>query len=66
MKTRNSITELLDTKYRILTKEGKFLGAGRDDLPSWFSLQKAREIVDYRNGEKIVEHDGVNILWEIL
>lgn len=52
-------------KYRIRNEEtGKFLNAGTD-LPSWFSLEKAREIVDRDNGWIIVESDGVNILWEV-
>ena len=65
-KTKISNTDYRNTKYRILLPDGKFLGAGSDHLPSWFSLQKAYEIVDYTNGERIVEHDGVNILWEVL
>ncbi len=55
-----------ETKYRILKSDGKFLGANRDDLPSWFSLQKARELVDYSSGERIIEHNGMDILWEVL
>lgn len=38
-------------------------GTGED---SWFTLQKARSLVNYEIGQRIVEHDGVNILWEIL
>ena len=51
--------------YRILTADKKFLNAGTD-LPSWFTLKEAYDLVDYMSGEIIVEHDGVNILWEVL
>ena len=51
-------------KYRIQTSEGKilFAGTGKD---SWFTLDQARKIVDYDKGQRIIESDGVNILWEI-
>jgi len=52
-------------KYRIQTADHKFLNAGTDK-PSWFTLEKARQIVDYKAGQRIVEHNGVNVLWEIL
>jgi hypothetical protein len=52
-------------KYRILKLDDRYLNAGTD-LPSWFTLEKAKELVDYTKGEIIVEHDGVNILWEVL
>jgi hypothetical protein len=29
-------------------------------------LEQARQEVDYSKGEKIIEHDGVNVLWETL
>ena len=51
-------------KYRILTADRKFLNAGTG-LDSWFTLEQARKIVNYEAGQQIVEHDGVNILWEI-
>lgn len=49
--------------YRIQNLNGTFLnaGTGRD---SWFTLEKARLLVDYGAGQRIVESDGVNILWE--
>ena len=50
-------------EYRILTESGRFLNAGTN-LPSWFTLERAREIV--KEGQIIVAHDGMNILWEIL
>jgi len=39
-------------QYRIHTKDGKikFAGTGKD---SWFSLDKARQIVNYKNSEQI-------------
>lgn len=52
-------------KYRIQRADGTILNAGTD-APSWLDLQRAREIVDRQKGEKIVESDGVNILWEVL
>jgi len=51
-------------KYRIRTKEGKILNAGSDS-PSWFNLDKARELVNYDDGQTIIEHDGLNVLWEV-
>lgn len=51
-------------KYRILKANGKFLFAGTG-MDSWFNLEKARKTVNYDKSEKIVEHDGVNILWEV-
>lgn len=55
----------IKAKYRILKSDKTFLNAGTE-LPSWFTLKQAYEIVDYTDGEIIVEHDGVNILWEVL
>lgn len=52
-------------KYRILTQDRKIKYAGTDH-PSWFTLAEAKCRVDYTKGEKIIEHDGVNILWEVL
>lgn len=52
-------------KYRIQNSDGRFYnaGTGRD---SWFTLEDARKIVNYEKGQRIIESDGVNILWEIL
>lgn len=52
-----------EPKYRI-RKDGKILyaGTGKD---SWFTLEDARKIVNRKNGEQIVESDGINILWEV-
>jgi len=51
-------------KYRIRTHDNRFKYAGTDN-PSWFTLEQARDIVNYARGEEIVEHDGVNVLWEV-
>lgn len=51
-------------KYRIRKVDGRFLNAGTG-LDSWFTLENARKIVNYENGETIIESDGVNVLWEI-
>lgn len=52
-------------KYRIQKADGRFLNAGTGN-DSWFTLEDARKLVNYKAGQIIVEHDGVNILWEIL
>ena len=56
MKNKNS--------YRIIKKDGKILNAGTG-IDSWFNLTDARKLVDYDNEQKIIESDGINILWEI-
>lgn len=53
-----------DMRFRIQKADGKFLNTGTDK-PSWFTLEQARKTVDYSKGQRIVEHDGVNVLWEI-
>lgn len=58
-KTRVKVT------YRIQNEDGTFLNANTG-LDSWFSLEKARELVKYELGQRIIESDGVNVLWEIL
>lgn len=50
--------------YRIKTKDGRFLNAGTG-ADSWFDLETARKKVNYKEGQTIVECDGVNILWEV-
>jgi hypothetical protein len=52
-----------NNSYRIQTADGRFLGTGGE---SWFSLDEARIVVRRENGERIVEHDGMNVLWEVL
>lgn len=51
-------------KYRIQLPDGRILNAGTG-LDSWFTLKDAREIVNYNEGQRIVESDGVNLLWEV-
>jgi len=53
--------------YRILTKEYKVKYAG-SDMPSWFSLEKAKELVDYSAGEMIYEYnmDTMTRMFEVL
>jgi hypothetical protein len=51
--------------YRIQNEDGTFHNAGTGE-DSWFTLKDARNIVDYDKGQRIVEHDGVNVLWETL
>lgn len=53
-----------ERKYRIQNADGTILNAGSLQ-DSWFSLDVARSIVDYEAGQKIVESNGVNILWEV-
>jgi hypothetical protein len=51
-------------KYRIQNFNGTFFNAGTG-LDSWFSLENARKIVNYQIGQRIIESNGVDILWEI-
>ena len=55
----------MKTSYRTQNLNGTFLNAGTDKA-SWFSLETAKTLVSYNEGQRIVEHDGVNVLWEIL
>lgn len=52
-------------KYRIQNENGTFLNAGTG-VDSWFTLEDARKLVNYEIGQRIVEHNGVSILWEIM
>lgn len=52
-------------KYRIQNQDGTFLNAGTD-LNSWFTLEVARKTVDRSKGQRIVEHNGVHVMWETL
>lgn len=54
----------MKNKYRIQKADGKFLNAGTGE-DSWFTLETARKLVNYNEGQRIIESDGVNILWEI-
>lgn len=51
-------------RFRIQKADGCFLNAGTGK-PSWHTLQQARQLVNYEDGQRIIESDGVNILWEI-
>lgn len=51
-------------KYRIQNEDGTFLNAGTG-LDSWFTLEEARKQVNYEEGQRIVESNGVEILWEV-
>lgn len=51
-------------KYRIQNENGTFKNAGTG-LDSWFTLEQARILVQYDLGQRIVEHNGVEILWEV-
>jgi hypothetical protein len=50
--------------YRIQNPDNTYLNAGTG-MDSWFTLDDARELVDYDNGQRIIESDGVNVLWEV-
>ena len=56
--------DLKKVKYRIQNEDGRFLNAGTG-IDSWFNLEDARKLVDYEAGQRIVEHDGVSVLWEV-
>jgi len=55
----------MKVQYRIQNANGTFVNAGTG-LDSWFTLDEAKKLVNYELGQRIVEHDGVNILWEVL
>lgn len=61
----NTTIKPVKAKYRIQNEDRTFLNAGTD-LPSWFHLETAYKTVNYAQGQRIVEHDGVNVLWEVL
>jgi hypothetical protein len=51
-------------RYRIQNQDETFHNAGTG-LDSWFTLEVARKTVNYDKGQRIVEHNGVEILWEV-
>jgi len=55
----------MKAKYRIQNENGTFLNAGTD-LESWFTLEDARKLVNYEIGQRIVEHNGTEVLWEVM
>jgi hypothetical protein len=52
------------SNYRIQNQDGTFLNAGTGKS-SWFTLDTARKLVDRSKGQRIIESDGVRILWEV-
>lgn len=52
-------------KYRIQKADGRFLNAGTGEN-SWFTLEQARQLCNYSEGQRIIESDGVSVLWEVL
>ena len=56
----------MKANYRILNADRtvKFTGT---ETGSWFTLERAKELVDYSAGEMIYEYDNNgNRLWEVL
>ena len=51
--------------YRIQNIDGTIHNAGTGN-DSWFTLEDAKKIINYKNNQRIIESDGVNILWEVL
>lgn len=56
--------EVRTANYRIQNSDNTYLNAGTGN-DSWFTLDQARELVNYDNGQRIIESDGVNVLWEV-
>lgn len=56
--------ETTKTNYRIQNTDKTIHNAGTG-LESWFTLEDARNEVNYDKGQRIVESNGVDILWEI-
>ena len=55
---------MTNAKYRIQNENRTFLNAGTG-ADSWFTLEQARKTVNYKYGQRIVEHDGMRVHWEI-
>ena len=53
----------MKTTFRIQRDNRTYLNAGIGE-DSWFTLERARELVNYEKGQRIVEHNGVDVLWE--
>jgi hypothetical protein len=65
-KPKNKMADGGEIRYKIMNKHDRtFLNSGTDK-PSWFSLEDARKIVDYDKGQIVVEHNGQDVLWEVL
>jgi len=53
-------------RYRIIDSNGKVKYTGGTEMGSWFTLEKAKELVNYSNGEMIYEYDyNGEQLWEV-
>lgn len=61
----NNGEKKMKATYRIQNQDGTIYGAGTE-AGSWFHLEDARKIVNYNKGQRIVESNGVEILWETL
>ena len=44
-------------RYRIIDSNGRVKYTGGTEMGSWFTLDKAKELVNYSNGEMIYEYD---------
>jgi hypothetical protein len=55
---------IIKSNYRIQNENRTFLNAGTG-LESWFNLEYARKLVNYEIWQRIVECNGINILFEI-
>ena len=58
-------TKKREYKYKIRNTNGTYLNNGTG-LKSWFTLEEARKIVNYKSGQQIREHNGMDDLWEVL
>lgn len=57
----------MKAKYRILRADRTIKFTGGTETGSWFTLERAKELVDYSAGEMIYEYDrDGNRLGEIL
>ena len=56
---------MITAKYRIQNSDGTIYLAGTGEN-SWFTLSEACELVNYDQGQRIIESNGVDILWEVL
>lgn len=64
IETYPEVFKKMKDRYRIQNSDRTIFQAGTG-LDSWFTLDKARKLVDYQAGQRIIESDGVNILWEV-
>jgi len=53
-------------RYRIIDSNGRVKYTGGTEMGSWFTLDKAKKLVNYSNGEMIYEYDyNGEQLWEV-